>query len=117
MAHEITIPRLGWSMEEGVLGDWLKTPGELVQVGDSVFTLEGEKAAQDIVALDTGILCIPTDAPRTGETVKVGQVIGFLLAKDESPPASVGKQAIATAVATPSPTQLPRPAGPAARPD
>jgi pyruvate dehydrogenase E2 component (dihydrolipoamide acetyltransferase) len=115
MAHEITIPRLGWSMEEGVLGEWLKVPGERVQAGDSLFTLEGEKAAQDIAALDTGILCLPADAPRTGDTVKVGQVIGFLLAKGESPPASVGKQAIATAVATPSPTRLSRPAGPAAR--
>jgi pyruvate dehydrogenase E2 component (dihydrolipoamide acetyltransferase) len=115
MAHEITIPRLGWSMEEGVLGSWLKASGDLVRGGDSLFTLEGEKAAQDIEAVDSGILCIPADAPKAGETVKVGQVIGFLLAEGETAPASVGKLATATNVATPITPQISRPAGPAAR--
>ena len=115
MAHEITIPRLGWSMEEGVLGDWLKASGERVQAGEPLFTLEGEKAAQDVEALDSGILCIPTDAPRTGETVKVGQVIGFLLAQGEAAPASATEQARAPAGEAPRSDRLPRPAGPAAR--
>jgi len=115
MAHEITVPRLGWSMEEGVLGDWLKASGERVQAGEPLFTLEGEKAAQDIAALDAGILCLPADAPRTGDTVKVGQVIGFLLAEGEEAPALVGKQASTPAVAAPSSARLSRPAGPAAR--
>jgi pyruvate dehydrogenase E2 component (dihydrolipoamide acetyltransferase) len=115
MAHEITVPRLGWSMEEGVLGDWLKAPGERIQAGEPLFTLEGEKAAQDIAALDTGILCIPPDSPRTGQTVKVGQVIGFLLAEGEAAPASSTKQASAPAGEAPHCDRLPRNAGPAAR--
>jgi pyruvate/2-oxoglutarate dehydrogenase complex dihydrolipoamide acyltransferase (E2) component len=29
MTHSITIPRLGWSMEEGVFGEWLKCPANM----------------------------------------------------------------------------------------
>lgn len=102
MPHDITIPRLGWSMEEGVLGRWLKSPGEWVRAGEALFTLEGDKAAQDIESLDTGYLCIPADAPRTGDPVKVGQVIGFLLAEGETVPASVRHASLAPAPTAPA---------------
>jgi pyruvate dehydrogenase E2 component (dihydrolipoamide acetyltransferase) len=91
MPKEITIPRLGWSMEEGVFVDWRKAPGEFVRPGDMVFELEGEKAAEEIESFDSGYLCVPSDAPGPGAKVKVGQVIGFLLVEGEVPPTSVGK--------------------------
>ncbi|MFM8273202.1 MAG: 2-oxo acid dehydrogenase subunit E2, partial [Gemmata sp.] len=120
MPHGITIPRLGWSMEEGVLGNWLKVPGDLVRAGDPLFTLEGDKAAQEIESLETGYLCVPPDAPRTGETVKVGQVIGYLLAEGEPAPTQVRVPAPARSpsLASAAPgaaSTLPRAAGPAAR--
>ncbi len=99
MALEITIPRLGWSMEEGVFVEWLKVPGEFVRAGEMVFLLEGEKAAHEIESFDSGYLCVPNDAPGPGTTVKVGQVIGFLLAKDEVPPTSVANAVPTTHVA------------------
>ncbi len=89
MSHSITIPRLGWSMEEGVFGEWLKSPGEYVRAGEMIFLLEGEKAAQEIESFDSGYLCIPPDAPQPGATVQVGEVIGFLLAEGEPAPTSV----------------------------
>ncbi len=63
MAIEITIPRLGWSMEEGVFAGWLKHDGEPVRAGDPLFSLEGEKATQDVEAIDDGTLSIPSNAP------------------------------------------------------
>jgi pyruvate dehydrogenase E2 component (dihydrolipoamide acetyltransferase) len=90
MPIEITIPRLGWSMEEGTFGEWLKAAGEFVLQGEMLFLLEGEKAAQEIEALDSGTLHIPADAPRAGDVVRVGQIIGFLLVEGESPPTTVG---------------------------
>ena len=56
MAIAITIPRLGWNMDEGVFVGWLKRDGEAIRAGDPLFTLEGEKAAQDIEAIEGGIL-------------------------------------------------------------
>ena len=84
MAVEITVPRLGWSMEEGVFVKWLKADGDWVRAGDQLFLLESDKATQEIESLDEGLLRIPPDAPRPGDTVRVGQVIGHLVAKDEA---------------------------------
>ena len=39
MAFEITIPRLGWSMEEGTFSGWLKQDGDTIQCGDPLFEL------------------------------------------------------------------------------
>ena len=86
MAIEIVVPRLGWSMDEGTFGEWLKRDGELVKAGQSLFVLEGEKSAQDIESFDQGILRIPSDAPRPGDTVKVGQVLAFLVQDGEPAP-------------------------------
>lgn len=89
MPIPITVPRLGWSMEEGVFGEWLKSNGEFVNAGEMLFLLEGEKAAQEIEALDSGVLCLPVDSPKPGAIVKVGQVIGLFLEEGEMPPQSL----------------------------
>ena len=84
MAIAITVPRLDWSMEEGTFVEWRKHDGDTIRPGDFIYVLESEKAAQEIEALDAGILRIPPHAPKPGEVVKVGQVIGFLAAAGES---------------------------------
>ena len=86
MAIEITLPRLGWSMEEGVFQTWLKKEGDEVSEGEALFVLESDKAAQEVEAADSGILHIPQDSPKPGETTKVGRVLGYLLAPGEKPP-------------------------------
>jgi pyruvate dehydrogenase E2 component (dihydrolipoamide acetyltransferase) len=70
-------------MEEGIFSGWLKKDGEPVKSGEPLFTLEGEKASQDIESTDSGLLRIPKDAPQAGATVKVGQVIGHLVGQNE----------------------------------
>jgi pyruvate dehydrogenase E2 component (dihydrolipoamide acetyltransferase) len=95
MAIEITVPRLGWSMEEGTFLGWLKKDGEAVKTGEPLFTLETEKASQDIEATDNGVLRIPTDAVQTGAVVKVGLVLGHLVAENEveiTPPAKASEE-------------------------
>src|SRR5262249_51370347 len=63
--------------------------GEHIAAGEPLFVLEGEKATENIEAITTGILHIPPDAPRPGTTVKVGQVLAFVLTEGEAAPASV----------------------------
>lgn len=99
MAAEVTIPRLGWSMEEGVFAGWLKQPGDTVRPGDPLFMLEGEKATQEIEAVDGGILHLAPDVPAAGQTVLVGRVIAMLCAPGETPPWPTGGAAPAPAVA------------------
>ena len=86
MAVEITVPRLGWNMEEGVFVGWLKKDGDEVRPGDALFTLEGEKATEDIECLDSGILRIPAGAPKAGDRVPVGAVIGYVTQPGEAVP-------------------------------
>ncbi|MGH7139104.1 MAG: dihydrolipoamide acetyltransferase family protein, partial [Pirellulales bacterium] len=81
---EITIPRLGWSMEEGTFSEWLKRDGDWVEKGDMLFVLESDKAAQEIESFESGVLRLGTNGPRPGKTVKIGQVIGYLVARDEA---------------------------------
>jgi pyruvate dehydrogenase E2 component (dihydrolipoamide acetyltransferase) len=97
MAHEITVPRLGWTMEEGTFGGWLKADGDSIREGDEVFVLESDKASEAVTAIDAGILRIPPDGPRQGDVVKVGQRLGYLVAPGEEAP--VAPVAASSAVA------------------
>ncbi len=86
MPIPVTIPRLGWNMEEGTFVEWLKADGDAVKSGDVVFRLEGEKATEEIESLDVGTLHIPSTGPKPGDRIAVGAVIGFLLQAGEAPP-------------------------------
>src|SRR5262245_20787290 len=88
MAHSITIPRLGWSMEEGTFVGWLKQAGDAVAVGDVLYELGGETALQEIESVDAGVLYIGPDTPQPGSVVAVGSLLGYLLAPGEAPPAA-----------------------------
>ena len=86
MPTPVTIPRLGWNMEEGTLVAWLKADGDTIVSGDLLFQLEGEKSVEDIESFDGGVLHIPADAPKPGDRVTVGGVIGYLLHPGEAAP-------------------------------
>ena len=83
MAIEVTVPRLGWSMDEGTFAEWLKREGEWVGKGDMLFVLEGDKAVQEVESFDEGFLRLIPESPSPGDVVRVGQMIAILLAKDE----------------------------------
>ena len=85
MAIPIAIPRLGWNMEEGNFGGWLKLDGDHVRAGEPLFTLESEKATEEIEGLDSGFLRIPADGPKAGDRLTVGTVIGYIVASIDEP--------------------------------
>jgi len=84
-------------MDEGTFGEWLKRDGDFVERGQALFVLEGEKSAQDIESFDQGTLRIPPNAPQPGDTVKVGQVLAFLVEKGEAAPFEQGTRAATVA--------------------
>lgn len=107
MAIEIIVPRQGWSMEEGTFVEWLKQEGERVDEGEMLFVLETDKAQQEVESFDSGLLHVPADAAQPGDTVTVGQCLGYLLAEGEDPPAAAGPAAPA-----PEPSSTQQPAAP-----
>jgi pyruvate dehydrogenase E2 component (dihydrolipoyllysine-residue acetyltransferase) len=90
MPHEIVMPRLGWSTEEGTLIEWLKKDGDPVRSGDVVCVIESDKAQLEVESFDAGVLRIPADSPAVGAKVPVGTLLGYVLAPGEAlpPPAS-----------------------------
>lgn len=92
MPIEITVPRLGWSSEEGVFAGWLKADGDSVTSGEPLFALESDKVTMEVESLDKGTLHIPPGGPESGAVVQVGQVLGYLLSPGEPaapPPARI----------------------------
>jgi len=86
MAVALVMPRLGWTMEQGVFLQWLKRDGEQVRPGDLLYAIEGDKAADEIEAFDEGILRIPPDAPAPGTTLQVGALLGYIIQPGELAP-------------------------------
>ncbi|MEO7913643.1 MAG: 2-oxo acid dehydrogenase subunit E2 [Roseiflexaceae bacterium] len=86
MAIEILLPRLGWTMEEGVFVEWLKHDGDLVQSGDLLFTIESDKATVEVETFESGILRVAPDGPQSGSTLPVGAVLGYLVQSGERAP-------------------------------
>jgi pyruvate dehydrogenase E2 component (dihydrolipoamide acetyltransferase) len=103
-------------MEEGTFLGWLKKDGDTVKMGEPLFTMESDKAAFDAEAIDSGILSIPASAPKPGDVVKVGCVLGYLLTAGEAQSGTTPLAALAPATepavkaATESPTATPVPA-------
>ena len=97
MAVEVMVPRLGWSMESGVFGEWLKQDGDAVAVGEPVFTIEGEKATEEVESLDAGVLHTRPGVAEPGVELTVGTVIGWLLAEGEEVPEAPPDPAAETA--------------------
>jgi pyruvate/2-oxoglutarate dehydrogenase complex dihydrolipoamide acyltransferase (E2) component len=72
MATEILLPKLGFSMNEGELIEWLVEDGGVVTEGQPLFALESEKSTQEIDAPTSGTLRI---LKTVGETYPVGTVL------------------------------------------
>jgi pyruvate/2-oxoglutarate dehydrogenase complex dihydrolipoamide acyltransferase (E2) component len=74
MSTEILLPKIGFSMNEGVLTRWLVDDGATVTEGQPLYELESDKSLQEVEAPASGRLKIIVDA--TGETYPVGTVLG-----------------------------------------
>jgi pyruvate dehydrogenase E2 component (dihydrolipoamide acetyltransferase) len=86
MAIEIVMPKLGWTMEEGVLAEWIKHDGDTVAAGDVLFTVESDKALNEVESFENGILRIGPDSPAVGSTVPVGGRLAYIVRAGERAP-------------------------------
>lgn len=75
MATEILLPKLGFSMTEGQISEWLAADGAHVSEGEPLFLLEADKSTNEVEAPVSGVLRIEADV---GETYPVGTVIGYI---------------------------------------
>jgi pyruvate dehydrogenase E2 component (dihydrolipoamide acetyltransferase) len=55
-ATEVILPKLGQTMEEGTIVEWIKKEGDPVQRGELLFTVESDKAVLEVEAPARGFL-------------------------------------------------------------
>ena len=83
MAIEILLPKLGLTMEEGTIEEWLVADGDVITVGMPLLRLATDKIDVDVEAEADGILA---RAVPDGTTLEPGSVLGWLLENGESAP-------------------------------
>lgn len=75
MAVEILLPKIGLSMEEGKVAEWLAKDGDQVTGGQALFSLQADQSISEIEAPATGTLRINGTL---GEFYEVGTVLGYI---------------------------------------
>ena len=75
MDVEVLLPKIGFSMSEGELSEWLVADGGHAVEGQPLYALESEKSTQEVESPATGILRVRAAA---GETYTVGTVLAVI---------------------------------------
>lgn len=74
------MPKLGYDMSAGRIVGWRKSPGEMVQRGEVLLEVEGDKATVDIEAIQSGTLVAIVH--EAGAEVRVGEEIAYIMTVD-----------------------------------
>ena len=96
MAHEILMPQLGLTMEEGTVSQWIKHEGDEVKVGDVILEITTDKLTNEVVSEYEGTLL--KIVAQEGEDIPVKGLLAYIGAPGEA----VGGEAPAAAPAAPA---------------
>jgi len=75
MATEVVLPKIGFSMTEGTLSAWLVPDGGQAVEGQPLYSLESDKAVEEVESPASGKLRI---LKKPGDTCQVGTVLGVI---------------------------------------
>jgi pyruvate dehydrogenase E2 component (dihydrolipoamide acetyltransferase) len=81
MPVEFTMPKLGLTMEEGTILEWLAADGAIVEKGAAILVVETDKVQTEVEASASGRLQLLGEI---GATFRCGQLIGRFFADGES---------------------------------
>jgi len=90
MKVEIKIPMMGESVTEAIIHTLIKPNGSYVKLDEEILELETDKVNQVLHAPESGVLTLNV---KKEESVKVGQVIGFVDTEATAPPPAAEKVA------------------------
>ena len=76
MTTELTMPQMGYDMQEGTVVRWLKAEGSNVEIGEPVAEIETDKAVVEFESYAEGVL--QRILINEGTTVPVGEVIAIV---------------------------------------
>ena len=116
MPHQVTMPMLGLTMEEGTITEWLKQEGDTVDKEEPLFVVETDKSAVEVGAPASGVVQKILVPP--GKAVSVSTPIAVIAEPGEAAAggaSAAGGAATAVPSAVPTPTPSPPP-GPSSAP-
>jgi pyruvate dehydrogenase E2 component (dihydrolipoamide acetyltransferase) len=102
MSTEFIMPKLGLTMEEGTILEWLVEDGTEITQGMAVLRIETDKVESDVESPGAGRF---HRVGNQGDTYPCGALIGYLLAEGEEPP--VAQVNAPAAAATPAASSAP----------
>lgn len=73
MRVQVTLPKLGMTMEEATIVRFCRQPGESFRKGEPLYEIETDKISQEIEATDDGVMI--EHAAAEGADVGVGQPV------------------------------------------
>ena len=76
MSTEVLLPKIGFSMNDAVLSQWLIDDGARVVAGQPLYSIESDKSVQEIEAPASGTLRI---LAAVGETYTVGTLLAQIV--------------------------------------
>jgi pyruvate/2-oxoglutarate dehydrogenase complex dihydrolipoamide acyltransferase (E2) component len=76
MAFQIALPKIGFSMADAMLAEWLVEDGAQVTEGQPLYSLESEKSVQEVESPASGTLHILATA---GQEYPVGHLLGEIV--------------------------------------
>lgn len=92
MRHEVTMPRLSETVEEGILVTWFVEPGQLVRAGDRMAEVQVEKMAAEVSAPADGrvaeLLAAQGDVIAQGAPLAIIEAAAAAEAEAAAPPAA-----------------------------
>lgn len=91
MAKPFLMPKLGLTMEEGTIAEWLIGDGDRVAAGDAILRISTDKTETDVEATIEGRLHTVAEI---GETFLCGETIAWLLDDGETPPAKTASRPV-----------------------
>lgn len=97
MAEFILMPTLGFDMEEGTMGSWMKQVGDLIKKGDVLAEIESDKVTQELQARAEGVLL--AQLVKQGDAIPVGSNLGIIGAPGEDIAAMLGAAGVAVPAA------------------
>jgi pyruvate dehydrogenase E2 component (dihydrolipoamide acetyltransferase) len=84
MAHRIDMPSVGQTTDELVIVEWLKKEGDTVALGESLFSVQTDKAQVEVESIAGGTLLKVLRG--AGDTVRAGSPVAYIGAPGETVP-------------------------------
>ena len=81
MTLQVLMPKVGLTMTEGRIVEWIKQEGDRVEKGEILFVFDTEKVAFEVEAAHSGFLA--RILKQVDETVQVGEAVGLLTESEE----------------------------------